>query len=160
IRVNRAMLETTFAAAGAGADFGFWRGTLATGSAGDILVNSGPPDDPFTPGMVGQGFSVYNGFCTGSYLPLTVTQFIHSTHVRVDYNVGSNLSGQWGKIGSVAGGWKQSMVVASPPYGDTNNELVLNDGYQCGYPQMYTNKGIGGIGTQFLKPYIADRWVE
>src|SRR5262249_849881 len=64
------------------------------------------------------------------------------------------------KVGGITGGFKVSMAVASPPYGDTNNELVINDGYQCGYPQVYTNKGVGWSGYQLTKPFVANQWQE
>jgi len=145
---------------GSDSGFGLWNGTLSTGSQSDVIVNPGLPADPFNPQMVGKTLFFYNSVMGGTYSPLTVTQFIDSTHIRVNTNIGTNLSGKSAKIGNITGGWKSSIVVANPPYGDTNNELVINNGYQAGYPQMYTNKGIGGIGTQYTQPYIADQWQE
>jgi len=159
IRVNDSMLNTTIQEAGGSGFFGKWKGTLSTGADGTILINSGPPADPFKSGMVGQRFSLYDGICTGSYNDLIITQFIDSTHIKVNANVGSNLSGRWGQTGAITGGWKSSMIVSQPPYGDTFNELVINDGYECGYPLWYTNKGVWSV-NQFTKPFVADQWIE
>ena len=58
------------------------------------------------------------------------------------------------------GGWKQAIVGAADEYSCSSNEIVLQNTYQRGFPEMYHACGYSWpFGTRVWADYVPDEWM-
>jgi len=58
------------------------------------------------------------------------------------------------------GGWKQGIVGAADEYSCSSNEIVLQNSYQRGFPEMYHACGHSwGFETRVWADYVPDEWM-